>query len=338
MMKFYNDMKEVHENMNTYLKPTLNFSGKLIKNNLEKTTDKNGYEVIRGNVVLRTTDGSEHRVNVYENKFKTKWENGKMSYTNEENPKYKGLETVSAYQDISQNPESNVILSYRQGTIKENRYLNKDGELYVGLDFNTSIFSSDTSKINPDNLEFAFDIPCIVKNVEINEYNPDEKIISVLALSTSGTKGDYSLYDCFPVDLVVPKELVTDFDGVGYYEGCFANFFGTIKNQVIETVIPSAFGKNKTETKYIKGNYLVGGYPPRSIDELEITQDMLDMVQEKRRVKLESIKQNGGSNTSTANVSNPFGGNNLGGFGNTNMANVPFNADNMPKANPFAPF
>ena len=58
---------------NKTIKTTMNkvmITGKLVKNGLEEKQTKKNVEAIMGSLIVRTSDGSEHEISLFTNKYK----------------------------------------------------------------------------------------------------------------------------------------------------------------------------------------------------------------------------------------------------------------------------
>lgn len=325
------------------IKNEIKVSGVLVKNNLKLNTNNSGVRYINGDLVLRTSDGGEHIINVFCDEITSKMENGTRTYTGNENPAFKGLETVLAYQGLDQNPNGNLILTVNSGTYTINDYINKDNELKSIYKMSANYFSSNTNKVDTNNLTCEISLNGIIQEIkeEIqNDIATGNYIIDFLVINTKGgwKKGstDAEVDSCFPVEFLLPKKLVEGFQQCGYYIGCYTNLIANVINiqKSEEKTIKMAFGNDKIEkiNTFKRYNEIVCGQAPQNPIEIGLDQDIIDALLSKRKARLDEIKKVGYLGNKNNNVAkstnnleqktNPFANANKSqGFGKSNAFN-----------------
>lgn len=335
------------------IKNEVKISGVLVKNNLKLGTNKSGVQCINGDLILRTSDGGEHIINVYCDAITSKMENGTRTYTGNENPAFKGLQTVLGYQGLDVNPNGNLILTTNSGTYNINDYINKDNELKSIYKMSANYFTSSTNNIDVNKLTCEISLNGIIQEIreEIqNDVITGNYIVDFLVINTKGgwKKGstDAEVDNCFPVELFLPKSLVDGFQQAGYYVGCYTNLVANVINiqKTEEKVTKMAFGNDKIEKINIfkRYNEINSGALPINPIDIGLDQDIIDVLISKRKTKLDEIKKAGylgsknnsvtGLTNNLAEKTNPFSkANSQSGSSQTiNQATNPFG-----KGNPF---
>lgn len=313
----------------------LTFAGELIENNLKKNNNSFGVEYISGNLLLRATDGTEERINVYCDRLKSTGTKENKQYSNDENPAYKGLETILGYVGKKDNPNSTTIISSNSGNIKLNDYVNKNNEMASILQLSALYMTSNTDKIDINNLAFKFKVYGIIEKIkkefDSNNNSTGNLILNLLVLTTKGgwkENESAELNSCFPMELLIPKDIANAFDKVGYYEGSFASFSGELVNVKTETkeVEHMAFGDDEVKivTNFKKYNKVSSGSRPMNLSELEINQTQINALKNARDLYLKQLQNEGykGSSNSNkkslSNQANVFANNSESLFGGAN--------------------
>lgn len=303
--------------------------GDLVENNLEETLDNAGNEVIRGNLKLRTCDGSEHVVNYYCSRFK-KDSNGNV--TNEEYKSYANLQASLDYKDMKNCSEGELpdVVRIYLGRFSDNTYSPEGSsnviegvrisakEVYLvsPSDYDTTektatfkvegIIESIKEEMNGDNLTGNLNIKMNLLNQRNDDYsNPNT----------------YEATALFPIKLTVDKELAEAFKSTGYYDGCITDFTGVIVNvkKVEQFTEKRAFGKDVVNTRKttVHRNEIETGGSHKDIYEMDLNDDTVNALIENRKVKIENLKRgnkssngNGGFSKSETEApkmsSNPF--------------------------------
>lgn len=278
------------------MKAICSFSGQLKENNTKKGIDSKNMGYINGNIVIEDAQGGSHRVDVFEYIKKNSWDSktSSMTFTEEDNPYYKGLETLATYGDAKSNPNNPIYVSsssfkdYSSANISANDYY-RDGRMFSGIKISNKVFKTvEPSKV--DGL-FHFNVSGIIEDKKLNE---DSSIaIKFLVLTTKGgyNNSEVTLNNCFPMDLIVEKGLAEQFESAGYDVGMFVNFSGVIVNNTITTQENSYFGEAEVITKRVVQNQIKIGGRPMSIYDIGLTDNDIEMVKNKRELYLKKIEE-----------------------------------------------
>lgn len=293
------------------LKNLVTVTGQLVKNGIEEFTTKKGDEAIGGVLVLRTSDGSEHEINFYSNKYK-KDEN--KNFTSEENYFYKEyVKAMNTLKDIEhcaegENPD---IISITDGMFTDN-----DFKLNDKVISNNKISARFINRIEPKDydstvLEAKFEVEGIIESIKdeiIKNVPTGNLIVMVDAIGQMadgyGKDAVYAADKFIPIKMTVDKEMATAFRSAGYFDGGYAKFVGSVINSVeIEIVTEKAsFGPDITkEVKNpCKKNEIKSGTSVSTIFEHELTQEVVDALKAKRKAKLAEIASGAGSSSQAA--------------------------------------
>lgn len=303
-------------------------TGILLKNGLEEFTTKKGEDAIGGELVLRTTDGSEHQVNFFAFKYK-KDENG--NFTSETGYFYnKYLDAKDNLRDIehTSDGEKPDIISIADGSFSPNDFKGQDGNVVS----TNRIQAKFINRIEPKDyestiLEARFEVEGIVESVkdEIVKGVPTGNLsitLNAIRQRQQDFKNDnsYEADVLVPIKMTVDKSMATAFRGAGYYDGAYAKFAGVVVNSVelIETIEKQNFGEDivKTVKNYVRKNDIKSGSAVSTIFEHDLTQEVVDALIAKRKQALLEIKSgvasssNNNSNTQStpapATTYNPF--------------------------------
>lgn len=287
-------------------------TGKLVKSTLEEFQTKKGEDAIGGSLVLRTDDNSEHEIRFFAYKFK-KDEN--KNFTAEESYFYqKYMDAKNHLKDIEhcsegENPD---IISITDGMFTDNDFKGNDGNI---VSTNT-ISARFINKVEPKDydstvLEAKFEVEGIIEKIEdeVVKNVPSGNLIVIMdaiGQTTDGFGKDavYSADKFIPIKMVVDKSMANAFRQAGYYEGAFTKFVGTIINsvEITKQVEKAAFGIDieKEVKSYIRKNEIKSGTAVSTIFEYELTQEIVDALKTKRKVKLAEIKSGNTGETETA--------------------------------------
>jgi hypothetical protein len=248
--------------------------GTLKEKKLEKTVI-DGDNVIKGEVVVITGENQEHAIQIYSNE-KTK--EGK------DNPSYKGLETVMAeYVSMAEAKERGEGTPDKircNANIFLNEYHKPTSGEYVGFPrLNTSFLSRVKDEFKPKAIGT---IECFINKI-YNEIEKGEetgrKIAEVFIINFKG--------EIAPLDLIVDKDLVDDFDK--YFEaGKNAIFNIKLINtaNVVKVERGGGFGQSveKTYTTFKHEIIIIGGEPAQ-YDEDELSPIPLKIGREEKAFK-----------------------------------------------------
>ena len=118
--------------------------------------------------------------------------------------------------------------------------------------------------------------------------------------------GNFNGDEIFEYKFVIEKDLVGAFDSVGYYEGCFVELTGKMVNTIdVKTeVIQQAFGSpiEKKKTTIVKKNVVKSGSNPSTIYDVELTDELVEALKQRRVKKLEEIKLDVGNKQQNNNA------------------------------------
>lgn len=277
-------------------------TGVLVKNELEEFKTKKGEDAIGGDLVLRTSDGSEHEVNFFAYKYK-KDENG--NFTSETGYFYdKYLDAKENLRDIEHTPDGEKpdIISITDGAFAPNDFKGKDGNVVS----TNKIQAKFINRVEPKDyettiLEARFEVEGIIESVkdEIVKNVPTGNLTITLNAIRQRQK-DFKNDNSYEADILIPIKMTVDksmaeaFRGAGYYDGAYSKFAGVVINSVelVETVEKQNFGEDiiKTVRNYVRKNDVKSGSAVSTIFEHELTQEVVDALIAKRKQALVEIK------------------------------------------------
>lgn len=277
-------------------------TGVLVKNELEEFKTKKGEDAIGGDLVLRTSDGSEHEVNFFAYKYK-KDENG--NFTSETGYFYdKYLDAKENLRDIEHTPDGEKpdIISITDGAFAPNDFKGKDGNVVS----TNKIQAKFINRVEPKDyettiLEARFEVEGIIESVkdEIVKNVPTGNLTITLNAIRQRQK-DFKNDNSYEADILIPIKMTVDksmaeaFRGAGYYDGAYSKFAGVVINSVelTETIEKQNFGEDikKTIRKYVAKNDIKSGSSVTTIFEHELTQEVVDALIAKRKQALVEIK------------------------------------------------
>lgn len=303
------------------LKNEVRITGKLVKNNLDEFTDKNGNDCIGGSLILRTADKSEHEIHFFAYKYK-KDEN--KNFTSEESYFYKQyIDAKENLKDMEHcaNGEQPDVLSISDGVFTVNDFKTPDGKVVS----NNRIQAKFINRVEPKDydttvLEARFEVEGIIEDIsdEIVKNVPTGDLsIKMNAIRQTangfGKDAKYEVDSLIPIKMNVSKDMATAFKSAGYYNGCFTKLAGIIVNTVDEQEVVEqvAFGEDikKIMKTYVRKNEIKSGTIPTSIFEHELTQDIIETLKAKRKAKLAEVANgksaSGNTNAFAKNTSEP---------------------------------
>ena len=304
------------------IKTTMNsviITGELVKNGLEIKNAGQQDEYISGSLVLRTSDGSEHKVDYFSYRFK---KDKDKNFTNEESGLYKGYETMlEEYNgmDLLQEGEQPMVIRIGQGQFTDNIFMGKDGNLVESNKIKATFGNRiDEDKIETTPKTATFQVSGYIKDIK-DEVLQNGTITGnkLIYLDTIGYGGAIT-----PIKLTIVKDMVEQFLQAGFYAMGCGKFAGKIVNTVEEYEEQQAFGDPILRKRTVKGYIVTGGSPLGTLESMGITQEQYEAGKSKRRLKMETVKnkvvgeqvQQGFTQTTQQNVqqtqtqafSNPF--------------------------------
>ena len=291
-------------------------TGTLVKNTLEEFITKKGVNAIGGSLVLRTSDGSEHEIKFYSDKYK-KDENG--NYTLEEKYFYKMyMDAKENLKDIEHCAEGEKpdVVSITDGAFMDNDFKGGDGNVVS----NNTISARFINKVEPKDydstvLEAKFEVEGIIESITdeiVKDVPTGNLVVKMNAIGQTangfGKEATYTADKLIPIKMIVDKSMAAMFRQAGYYDGGYAKFVGSVINSVdIEKrVEKAAFGPDieKEVKTYVRKNEIKSGTQVSTIFEHELTQEIVDALRAKRKAKLAEIKSGVANNTASEEL--PF--------------------------------
>jgi len=283
------------------LKNLVTVTGKLVKNNIEEFTTAKGEDAIGGNLVLRTSDNSEHEINFFSFKYKRDKD---KNFTTEEAYFYKHYMTAKdTLKDIEHCSEGEKpdIISITDGFFKANDFKGNDGKVVSS----NKISARFINKVEPKDydstvLEAKFEVEGIIATIKdeiVKDISTGNLVVSIMAIlqfaDTYGKDAKYTADSLIPIKMVVDKSMAIPFRSAGYYEGCFTKLAGRVINsvEIVKQVEKVAFGEDiETEIKsYIRKNEIKSGTTPSTIFEHELTEEIIEALKAKRKATLAEI-------------------------------------------------
>lgn len=228
-------------------------TGILSEMNLEMTKDKKGQDIIRGNVIIKTSDTNSINYRVYANR---------LTNSGEKNPAWDGLVTVmNTYQSIAKVGEQNATKVRVNGQYTPSTYMGRDGSLHEGVPQYRSSFFSEVRNMADYHPKAELTLEIFIRTLtrEISKVNGEEtgRII---------VKGWVSLYNGLePVTLIAPKEIADSIENI-FEEGQTTMVYADVVNSAITVEIPVAIGKPRTETRFINELVITGATMPYNND------------------------------------------------------------------------
>lgn len=223
----------------------LTLEGILSEKALEVTTDKNNEIVIKGNLVVQTSDTNFVTVGVYAKEF---------TKAGTLNKSFAGMKTVlETYQSIADvGLEEATRVSINKGTLEPNTYYTSAGIQGYNVRYKTSFINRVNGDVNPF-VKFTVEmfIEAIVDEVDKDGSETGRVLVKGYTVNYDGIE---------PITLVAPQE-----DGIAdairdnFAIGQTALFYGEPVNSKITTTIeiPVAIGKPQTKTETTYKNELV---------------------------------------------------------------------------------
>ena len=290
-------------------------TGDLVKSELvEKTiTTKDGkqVEVITGSVYLRTADKSEFEVRLYTNKFKK--DSSEETYFYKEYSKF--MEDMISIETALEGQVPSVVTA-SSCEIRPNDYKSKNtGDVISSTVINGRFLKIESQKeAEIISKEATFTIEGIIGKIE-DEMDKNSSLTgnkTVVLYPIRQKTEDFSNENAYEVDeiyeykCVIEQDLVAAFDSVGYYEGCFVELTGKMVNtmEVKTEVIQQAFGSpiEKKKTTIVKKNVVKSGSNPSTIYDVELTDELVEALKQRRVKKLEEIKLDVGNKQQNNNA------------------------------------
>ena len=313
-------------------KNNITIAGVLVKHTLEETTYGDGVECIRGEVIIRTSDGGEHAVKMFANKYR---KNPDGTFSSEENKIYKSLMTViSEYKTLEEYPDEPDFVQITSGSFGVNDYVSKNSGELVTINTVSSNFINriDSSKVEATPATAKFEVEGVIESIkdEIIKDTPTGNLSVVMDVITQSKKGSGKDASCevrsmFPLRLFVASDLADTFRST-FSEGCFTKLCGNLVNkaETVTTTEKQAFGEDivKTFTNTIRRNEVTSGSAPVSIYEVELTDDICQQLISQRKAVIAEVMN--GKKTAHTSDSTPAPVSNGNPFANKTASKNPF--------------
>ena len=280
----------------------VNVVGTLVKSTLKTDTSKNtGAEYIKGDLVLRTEDGSEHEIGFFSNKYKK---------DNSENAMYKGLvtlmESARSLEEV-ENPQEADVIKVEKCKFTIDDYVSKQDGLVKSI---MKIQGTFANRLTEKEIEItpkvaSFEVEGMIGKMEAEMIRGEATGNGIVILNVVDYKDDIH-----PLKLKVTSEMMKPFSSAGFFDGGTAKFNGKIVNTMVneQVVEKQTFGADLVKTITITNrlNEILGGSPNIK---LPITEEEYQTLLSKRRLKLAELVD-GKKEDSTAQqpkTDNPFG-------------------------------
>lgn len=283
------------------LKNLVTVTGQLVKNDIKEFKTKKGEDAIGGSLVLRTADSSEHEINFFAFKYKR---DENKNFTSEKSYFYEKYLDAMNLKDIEHCAEGEQpdIISITDGMFTVNDFKGNDGNVVSTNRISARFINKVESKDYEETvLEAKFEVEGVIESItdELDKEIPTGNlIIKMNAISQRadgfGKDANYEADSLIPIRMTVDKSMANDFKSAGYYDGCFTKLTGVIINsvEIQEITEKAAFGPDivKKVKRSIRKNDVKSGITPSTIFEHELTQDIIDTLQSKRKAKLAEVK------------------------------------------------
>ena len=316
----FNFMKKIENNV--YI------AGVLVANNLEEKTRDDGSEYIGGSIVLRTDDESEHEIRFFADKYK---KDANKNYTSEENKLYKSyaefIETAKTIADVADSDERPTVVRITDGSFTANDYVPEGKTDVVTSNAIWARFINVVPEKDIDStlMKAEFNVAGIIESIKDetkNDTPTGNKIITFNNIRQTSANGKWNkdaeleVDSLIPIKLTLPSDLVKGFAQIGYYEGCYTKFVGRLINttKTEKVVEKMALGKDhvKEFTTYDRKYLIEAADEPKSIYDIDLTDEIVEALIKKRKIHLDDVKnnrKNGSSNNASEKPktsANPF--------------------------------
>lgn len=324
---------------NNKIMNSVKITGRLIESTLEEKISNDNKEYISGAIKLRTSDNSEHEIQLYSNKYKKDSDEVNSFYS-----KYCDfIDNHKSLKNKSDDEEADII-RISDGTFQVNDFKNQSGQVVTFDRVSARNINYPKTEVDDSRMTARFTVDGVINSIkdELSQGMPTGNlIVDFYVIGTRATKQGNEYIDevseIIPIKLTVEKDLAEGFRSF-YTEGCYARLNGEIINKAETTTekVKPAFGKEyeRTFTNYKKSYKVVSGDNP--IYEYStingFSDEIFAQLKAKRKAKLIEV-ESGVTNKSRANavasapkVNNPFagGGNPFGGSSFTPTDDLPF--------------
>ncbi len=277
-------------------------TGVVVKDTIGDFTTRDGKELLGGSLVIRTRDGSEVEVNVITNRYKKDTYEESYFYTY-----YTKLKENLVTLENADDPTLASVVRITDGEFIDNVFKNANGDTIESNKINCKFINViEPNKVQDTVQQAIFAVEGIVTGINDEMVNnmPTGNLIVYLDMIQTNlvdangnptfdkTKGKVNPYGIVPIKLKVDKDMAQAFKSAGYYTGCFAKFVGNVINtvEVERTLEQMAFGEPvvKEIKKHIKCYLVKSGVAPTTPEAQELTQDVLTMLRNARKAKIDN--------------------------------------------------
>lgn len=255
--------------------------GILAEKNLEATKDKNGKDIIRGDLTVKVDDTHTVVLNVYVGALTTK---------GEENPAYKGMTTVlNEYHSIAEvGEEAATRVRCNKGNLQLNTYIDRNGEVKTNVRYSASFLSRiDGNSKSPYSPHAEFEVEGYIKVIK---EETDKEGETTGRLKVTILVPTYNSIE--PMDIMVPTDMSDAFNNL-FEIGSTFKAFGVLENNVIvkEKTIQMALGAPRTEKDYtyIDERILTGASEPYP-EETAYSAEAIRKALTDREMRIEEMK------------------------------------------------
>lgn len=265
--------------------------GILSEKELERTLDKEGKEIIRGNITLKVDDTNFIKFNVYV---------GKMTKDGKENSIYSGIETVlNDYHSIAEVGEDQATkVRVTRGRVEPQTYISRrTNNPEISVRYSSNFFNRVTDEFSP---HACFTIEGYVAKSfpEVNKEGGETGRLKVTILVPT-----YSGIE--PFEFIVPEDLADAFSSI-YEVGQTGKFYGDLINRIIvtENVIKMALGRDVHEEKRtsIIERVLTGASDPYEEDSPEaLDQEAIRKALTEREMRIDEMKRKAADKATVGN-------------------------------------
>lgn len=264
--------------------------GILAEKNLEATKDKNGGDIIRGDITVKVDDTHSVVLNVYV---------GALTSKGAENPAYKGMNTVlNEYHSIAEvGEEAATRVRCNRGSLQPNTFIDRNGDVRTNIRYSASFLTrvDETSK-TPYYPHAEFEVEGYIKTIteEKDKEGEDTGRLKVSILVPT-----YNSIE--PMDIMIPVDMANDFGNI-FEPGETFRAYGVLENNVIvkEREVKMALGAPRIEKDYtyIDERILTGGSEPYP-EETAYSSEAIRKALTDREMRIEEMKANASNKTAT---------------------------------------
>lgn len=271
----------------------LTVEGVVSEMKLEKAHDKEGKNIVKGNVSIKTSETNFVTVNVYVNE---------MTKSGEKNRAYAGIETVmNEYKSIATvGAEEATKVRIGRGQVQPNTYINREGDVQTVVKYSSNYFNrvTDDKEYNPRaEMEIEGYISSIVHEVNREGEETGRLKISLYMPTYAGIE---------PFAMVVPAEIADAVEST-FEVGQTAKFYANIVNKVDikEEVIQLAVGGTKTKVykEFLNEIQMTGAEEPYEDESPKAySADVIRKALADREIKIDSMKKDAAEAKNKANT------------------------------------